>query len=404
MILKNGGVEGMKKHYRLVILGGGTAGISTANRILSEDKSLENDVLIIEPTVHHYFQPGWPLVGSGEMKLESTKKSMDKVMPKGAKWLQEAVERVDPVKREVTAGNHTIEYDFLVVALGIELNYDAIEGARESIGSNGVCTNYIYEHVNYTYETLQNVKEGNIVITKPQSRIKGGVSAENSVFTMDEYIKDHDRDVNIVFRSGRDQVFKVKKYSDKIVERLEEKKIDYKMKEELVEVRGEHKEAVFENLDTGERHVVPFEMLVITPPMSGPSVLEGSGLLNPEGWVSVDPHTMMHNTYTTVFSLGDASSLPTVKMGSAVKEQMPILVKNLLERMDDKTPSHEYDGKTACPIATDYGHLILAEFDYNNIPEETTFLNQADNKKIFYQFKKNMLPIMYWNGLLKGKV
>ncbi|WP_342388291.1 NAD(P)/FAD-dependent oxidoreductase [Salinicoccus bachuensis] len=394
----------MKKHYRLVILGGGTAGISTASRILSEDKSLKNDVLIIEPTTHHYFQPGWPLVGSGEMKLEATKKSMDKVMPKGAKWLQETVERVDPVKREVAAGKYTIEYDFLVVALGIELNYDAIKGARESLGSNGVCTNYIYEHVNYTYETLQNVKEGNIVITKPQSRIKGGVSAENSVFTMDEYIKDNDSDASIVFRSGRDQVFKVKKYSDKIVERLEEKKIDYRMKEELVEVRGEHKEAVFENLDTGERHVVPFEMLVITPPMSGPSVLEGSGLLNPEGWVSVDPHTMMHNTYTTVFSLGDASSLPTVKMGSAVKEQMPILVKNLLERMDDKVPSHEYDGKTACPIATDYGHLILAEFDYNNIPEETTFLNQADNKKIFYQFKKNMLPIMYWNALLKGKV
>ncbi|WP_434121375.1 NAD(P)/FAD-dependent oxidoreductase [Salinicoccus roseus] len=404
MILKNGGVERMKKHYRLVILGGGTAGVSTASRILSEDKSLEKDVLIIEPSENHYFQPGWPLVGSGEMSLESTKKPMDKVMPKGAEWLQETVESVDPVKREVKAGGHMIKYDFLVVALGIELNYNAIEGATEALGSNGVCTNYIYEHVNYTYESLQNVKEGNIVITKPQSRIKGGVSAENSVFTMDEYIKDNDRDVNIVFRSGRDEVFKVKKYSDKIVKRLEEKGIDYKMKEELVEVRGEHKEAVFKNLDTGERHVVPFEMLVITPPMSGPSVLQDSGLLDPEGWVSVDPHTMMHNTYTTVFSLGDASSLPTVKMGSAVKEQMPILVKNLLERMDDKEPSHEYDGKTACPIATEYGHLILAEFGYDNIPKESTFLNQSDDKWFFYQFKKNMLPIMYWYALLKGKV
>ncbi|MCG1010448.1 NAD(P)/FAD-dependent oxidoreductase [Salinicoccus sp. ID82-1] len=394
----------MKQHYRLIILGGGTAGISTANRMLSEDKKLANDILIIEPQDHHYFQPGWPLVGSGEMKLESTRKPMSKVMPKGARWLQEAVRHVDPVKREVKAGNRIVKYDFLVVALGIELDYDAIEGARESLGKNGVCTNYIYDLVNYTYDTLQNVKAGNIVVTKPQSKIKGGVSAENSLFTMDEYVKDHDLDVNLVFRSGSNEIFPVKKYSDNLTAQLDEKGIDYKLEQELVEVRGEHKEAVFKDLGTGELHVIPFEMLIITPPMHGPSVLEDSGLLDPEGWVSVDRHTMMHNTYTTVFSLGDASSLPTFKMGSAVKEQMPILVKNLLERMDDKAPSHKYDGKTACPIATEYGHLILAEFDYNHMPEESTFLNQSDDKWLFYQFKKNMLPIMYWYALLKGKV
>lgn len=394
----------MKQHYKLVILGGGTAGISTANRMLSEDKKLTNDILIIEPRDEHYFQPGWPLVGSGEMKLESTRKPMSKVMPKGARWLKEAVENVDPVKREVKAGNRVVKYDYLVVALGLELNYGAIEGAKESLGKNGVCTNYIYGLVDYTYETLQNVKTGNVVVTKPQSKIKGGVSAENSLFTMDEYVKDHDLDVNIVFRSGSHEVFPVKRYSDNLVAQLHEKGIDYKLEQELVEVRGEHKEAVFKDLSTGELQVVPFEMLVITPPMHGPSVLEDSGLLDPEGWVSVDPHTMMHNTYTTVFALGDASSLPTFKMGSSVKSQMPILAKNLLERMNDQSPSHKYDGKTACPIATEYGHLILAEFDYNNIPEETTFLNQADDKWLFYQFKKNMLPLMYWHALLKGKV
>lgn len=393
----------MKTHFRLIVLGGGAGGISTASRILSKKKDLKNEVLIIEPGDYHFFQPGWPLVGSGEVKLEATKKETKKVIPKGARWMKAFVDSVDPVKREVKADGKTVSYDFMIVALGLELDYEAIKGAKESLGKNGVCTNYLYNYVEYTYESLENTTGGNILVTKPQSLIKGGVSAENSLFTMDDYIKKHDRDVDIVFRTGRSEIFGVKKYSDSLVEQLEAKNIDYKLNEELVEVDGDKKEAVFKNHETDETHTVPFETLIITPPMHGPSALKGSGLLDDEGWVDVDKHTMMHNTYTTVFSLGDASNLPTVKMGGAVRQQLPVLVDNLIERMDDKDPTHVYDGKTACPIATEYGELILAEFGYNKIPKETTFLDQSDDKKLFYQFKKNMLPIMYWYGMLNGK-
>lgn len=393
----------MKNHYRLIVLGGGTGGISAASRIIKKKKDLKNDVLIVEPDKYHYFQPAWPLVGSGEVKLKSTRKPMEKVIPKGADWLKGFVESVDPVKREVTADGTKVSYDFLIVALGLELDYDAIKGASASLGKNGVCTNYLYNLVEYTYHSLENVTKGNIIVTKPASKIKGGVSAENSLFTMDDFVKKHERNVNIVFRNGRSEIFEVKKYNDSLVDQLEEKHIDYKLNEELIEVKGEEKKAVFRNNMNGEKHTVPFEMLIITPPMHGPSCLKGSGLLDEEGWVDVDKHTMMHNTYTTVFSLGDSSSLPTVKMGGAVRKQLPVLVDNLIERMDDKEPTHKYDGRTACPIATEYGKLILAEFGYDRIPKETTFLDQSDNKKIFYQFKKNMLPIMYWYALLNGK-
>lgn len=393
----------MRKHYRLIVLGGGAGGISTASRILSKKKDLKDDVLIIEPGDYHYFQPAWPLVGSGEEKLEATRKPTEKVIPKSARWMQAAVENVDPIKREVTADGTVISYDYLIVALGIELNYDAIKGAKEFIGTNSVCTNYLYDYVKYTYESLKNTKTGNIIVTKPRSKIKGGVSAENSLFTMDDFVKQHDRNVDIAFRSGRDEIFEVKKYNDSLISQMEEKHIDYKLNEELIEVKGDEKLALFKNTQTGETYTVPFEMIVITPPMHGPSVLKNSGLLDDDGWVDVDKHTMMHNKYTTVFSLGDSSSLPTVKMGGAVRKQLPVLVDNLIERMNDQEPSHKYDGRTACPIATEYGKLILAEFGYDRIPTETTFLNQADDKKIFYQFKKNMLPVMYWYAMLNGK-
>lgn len=393
----------MKTHYKLVILGGGAGGISTASRILSKNKNLKNDVLIIEPNDYHYFQPAWPLVGSGEVELESTWKPMDKVMPKGSEWLQENVEKLDPTARVVTAGNYNIEYDFLVVAMGIKLDYEAIEGLPEALGTNGICTNYLVDYVEYTYETLKEVKTGNIIVTKPKSKIKGGVSAENSLFTMDDFLKSKDSSADIIFRSGKPEIFEVKKYDDSLREQMDGKNIDYELSQELTGIDAQAKEAIFENVETGERSTIPFEMIVVTPPMNGPSVLEGSGLLDGEGWVDVDPYTMMHKTYTTVFSLGDSSSLPTVKMGGAVRKQLPVLVDNVLDRMEDKDPSHKYDGKTACPIATEYGELILAEFGYDKIPEETTYLDQSEDKKFLYQFKKNMLPIMYWYGMLKGK-
>lgn len=382
----------MKNHYKLVILGGGAGGISTASRILSKNKNLKNEILIIEPDDYHYFQPAWPLVGSGEVNLDSTWKPMEKVLPKGSKWLQERVERVDPIGRVVKAGDYNIEYDFLVVALGIELNYEAIEGLPEALGTSGICTNYLVDHVEYTYDTLTKVTSGNIIVTKPKSKIKGGVSAENSLFTMDSFLKSRERSADIVFRSGKQEIFEVKKYDDSLREQMDEKNIDYELNQELIKIDASEKKAVFENTQTGEKSTESFKMIVVTPPMHGPSVLDDSNLLDEEGWVDVDPYTMMHKTYTTVFSLGDSSSLPTVKMGGAVRKQVPVLVENLLDRMNDKEPSHEYDGKTACPIATEYGELILAEFGYDRIPEETTFLDQSDDKKFLYQFKKICSP------------
>lgn len=124
----------MKTHFRLIVLGGGAGGISTASRILSKKKDLKNEVLIIEPGDYHFFQPGWPLVGSGEVNLEATKKETEKVIPKGARWMKAFVDSVDPVKREVKAGGTLVSYDFMIVSLGLELDYEAIKGAKESLG------------------------------------------------------------------------------------------------------------------------------------------------------------------------------------------------------------------------------------------------------------------------------
>ena len=394
----------VKEHYRLIVLGAGAGGITSTSMILRKKKKLKGDTLIIDPGDYHYFQPGFPLVGSGELKLEDTRKRMVDVIPKGAVWEKSRVIGVDPKKREVTTGEKTFTYDYLLIALGLELDFGAIEGVKESLGKNGVTTTYLYDYLEYTYRTLKEVKHGNIIITKPKSEIKGAVAAENSLFTMKDFEEIyHHKNVQVLFRSGRDRLFKVDKYNQSLTVEMEKQGIDYKLDHELVRVDSVNRFAMFKDLKTGAVERLPFELLVITPPQRGPSVLKNSPLIDEEGWVSVDNHTLRHTDFPTIFGLGDATNLPITKMAASVRKQVPVVVQNIIDVMDGRSPSKRYNGDTAAPIATELGRLILAEYDYERIPKETTFLDQSKSNLFIYQFKKRMIPFMYWNGMMNGR-
>jgi sulfide:quinone oxidoreductase len=136
--------------------------------------------------------------------------------------------------------------------------------------------------------------------------------------------------------------------------------------------------------------------------MSAPDFIKRSPLANEGGWVDVDKRTLQHTKYPNVFSLGDASSLPTSKTAAAIRAQAPILVENLMTVMAGKAPGAIYDGYTSCPIVTDYGKLILAEFDYDKKPCETFPFDQSKERLSMYLLKKHVLPTLYWQGMLKG--
>jgi len=121
------------------------------------------------------------------------------------------------------------------------------------------------------------------------------------------------------------------------------------------------------------------------------------------GWVEVDKHPLQHVRFPNVFSLGDASSLPTSKTGAAIRGQAPVLVQNLIAAIQGKPLPARYDGYTACPLVTGYGKLILAEFIYDGIPKETFPFDQSKERWSMYQLKKRGLPLLYWRGMMKGR-
>ncbi|MCY1038913.1 type II sulfide:quinone oxidoreductase Sqr [Staphylococcus nepalensis] len=395
----------MIKHYKVAIVGGGTAGITVASRLLKQNQHLNGNIAIIDPAKNHYYQPLWTLVGGGVSKLKNSRKNMKHVIPKGAQWINQAVLSFKPESNNITLGdNTTINYDYLIVAPGLQINWSSIKGLQENIGKNGVCSNYSPEYVTETWRQISNFKGGNAIFTHPNTPIKCGGAPMKIMYLAEDYFRKHNirSKANVIYETPKTVLFDVEKYNKELEKIAEERDIIVNYNYNLVEIDGEKKMAKFEHIKNGDVKTLDYEMLHVTPPMGPLDVIKKSALADNDGWVDVDPRTLQHRQYSNVFGLGDASNVPTSKTGAAIRKQAPIVTLNLLQVMNNEMLTHHYNGYTSCPIVTGYNKLILAEFDYNKKPQETLPFNQAKERRSMYIFKKDLLPRMYWYGMLKG--
>lgn len=393
-----------KNHYHILVVGGGAAGISVAHAILNQ--KLSSDLAIIEPSLIHYYQPMWTLVGAGIVKREKTSKCMKTVIPEGAKWINESVETFLPDENAlITKGHNRISYDYLIAVPGIELQWDKIKGLKEAIGKNGVCSTYSYDTVEYTWDCIRQLKTGHAVFTFPNTPVKCGGAPQKIMYLAEDHFRRARvrKNTKVTYMSAAASIFAVKKYADALVQQvLLPRQLETRFQHNLVEVRGEKKEAVFEHLETKELVTVPYDLLHVVPPMGTPEVVQKSPLANAAGFIDVDKETTQHLRYKNVFSIGDASSLPTARTAAAIRASFPILVENLSLVLKGKEPKKMYNGYTSCPLVTRYGRVILAEFDYNLNPQETMPFNQAKERWSSYLLKRFVIPVIYWKGMLKG--
>jgi sulfide:quinone oxidoreductase len=393
-----------KTHYNLLIIGGGTAGISVAARIL---KNIPNhDIAIIESAVKHYYQPGWTMVGGGIIPKEYTERNMSSVMPDKVRWIKDSAVEMKPDDNSVvTKEGHSITYDYLVIAAGIRIDWDRVKGLKENIGKYNICSIYDYHYSELTWKELQQFKGGTALFTQPVAPFKCPGAAQKIMYLADDTFRKKGvrSQSRVRFRSAGMSIFPVKKYADALNKVIERKELEVKYQHNLVEIRPESKEAVFQNVENSKEEVLNYDLLHVTPPMSAPDFIKKSPLGDADGWVDVDQNSLQHVRYPNIFGLGDVTNTPNSKTAAAIRAQMPILVRNLLLAMDSKPSSHSYGGYAACPLITGYGKLILAEFDYDLQPQETFPFDQSKERLSMYWFKRYALPWFYWNGLLKGK-
>jgi len=396
----------MKKHFQILIVGGGNAGISLAAQLIHKNPKL--DVAIIDPAEKHYYQPAWTLVGSGVFDINKTEREEASVIPKGVRWICEAATSFEPDKNCVKTSNADYTYDFLVVCPGIQLNWTSIKGLQETLSKNNVCSNYSFNSAPYTFECIKNLKKGKALFHNPHTPVKCGGAPHKIMYMAADYFRKNGvlNQIDVQYWSGGTKLFAVEKYEKTLLEVCRKANIQLNFFQRLEEIDGPNKRARFVGFGENNANVetwVDFDMIHVTPPQSAPDFIKNSPLANAGGWVDVDKSTLQHVKYPNIFSLGDASGLPTSKTGAAIRKQAPVVVANLLALISLNPLTNKYNGYTSCPLLTGYGKLVLAEFDYNNQPQETFPFDQSTERWSMYMLKKEVLPRMYWNMILKGK-
>lgn len=395
--------------YDVVVVGAGSAGISTAASLLKRKPGLK--ICLIDPAESHFYQPGWTLVGGGVFKAANTRRNMADVIPAHTKWLKASVKTFLPNDNlAVLENGQKIAYQYLVVAAGIKLNWDAIEGLSETLGRNGVTSNYRYDLAPYTWDLVKNLNGGKAVFTQPPMPIKCAGAPQKAMYlSCDHWLKnDKLKDINVSFYNAGAVLFGVADYVPALEGYIQKYQVNTHFTHNLVKVDGPNKRAYFAITDKdGEKSIVEteFDMLHVCPPQAAPDFIRNSPLVDAAGWVDVDKETLQHTQFKNIWSLGDVSNTPNAKTMAAARKQAPVVAQNIADAIDGNTLRVIYDGYGSCPLTVERGKIVLAEFGYGGklLPTFPKWLNDGTKPTyLAWVLKEDLLPPFYWHGMLKG--
>ncbi|WP_428024504.1 NAD(P)/FAD-dependent oxidoreductase [Arcobacter sp.] len=431
---------------KIVIVGGGLAGISTAARLTGR---LSNpDITIIEPNPKSVtYQPGNTFIGAGIYTKEDVLYETKDFLPKGVNFIAQKAVEFDPTNNNLTLSNgEKISYDYLIVTAGVVLDFAKIKGleeigdiytAKDSEKLNSIFRNsgassiynvdgavITWENMQKTIEEAKNGKKQTAIFSHPNTAIKCGGAPKKIMYLMNsrlnEVSKQARENVDMTFYANSSKMFSVKEYEEAIIKQYKARNMNYNLNHNLIEVNLKEKTAIFDNFweekgaydpDIEEytmikKHKfveVAYDFLHIAPPMKAAPEIGDSEIGSAKGWVPVNKETLQHVKYPNIFSLGDIAAVPLGKTGGSVRKQYKVVVDNLISLMEGKELEAKYGGYTVCPIITDIGKVMLAEFDYTMKPTPSFPLDPTQERYIWWLLKYYILKPMTQYGMLSGK-
>ena len=423
---------------KIVIVGAGTGGIMAMARLR---RALSNpDITIISPNEKHLYQAGQVFMAAGEYMYEDIVKDNKDFIPDDINWIKDEVKTFDPDNNKVVLrSGDEVSYDYLVVATGLECHYEWIDGLSEDmIGKNGISSVYLNnlekgtaDGGSITWDWFNELKEaaktGNpkVIYTHPDTPIKCGGAPQKILYLSDDYLKEAGLTAEMTFATSTDKLFGAVPAVDKVL--MEEVQPYYgnitnKFSHNLVAIDAENKIATFEHkyavkgeydedieeylsITKTDRVEMEYDFIHIVPPMAAAESVANSALAwqrgSAQGWLEVDRETLQHCRYANVFGIGDICGIPKGKTGGSTRHHAPIVAANLIAQMENKKLKATFDGYTVCPIKTQYGKVILAEFNYTGIAP--TFPLAVEKPRwIWWAFDLYMLKPMYWHLMMRG--
>jgi len=437
------------KNPKIVIVGGGAGGIMAAARL--KNVVSNGKITLIAPNEIHLYQPGQVFMAAGLYNEDDIKRKNIDLIPSGVEWVKDSVVEFDPDNnRVVTSKNGKIDYDFLVVATGIQYDYERIEGmSKELVGKKGISSVYLNDPVKgtakggvVTWEWFKQLRKAaekatsknpvNAIYTQPDTPIKCGGAPQKILYLSQDMLRgnsplggsDVHKNVKAYFCKKGTKLFGIPSYNETLVKQVTPmygnivdkwehvlRKIDADKKiatfEHTYEVKGKWDPDLeeYDMITKKEMVEMPYDFIHVVPPMKPVDAVENSQLGwqkgSAKGWLEVDRYTLQHRRYKNVFGIGDILGIPKGKTGGSARHHGPVLQENLVSVIEGKEPKAKFDGYTVCPLKTEYGKIMLAEFDYDG-PAPSFPLDPSEPRWIWWAFDLYMLKPMYWNLMMRG--
>lgn len=411
--IANGGrtpLSHVDAQHQIVIVGGGAAGIATASSLLARDPKL--DIAIIDPADVHYYQPGWTLVGAGVFAPAQTARTLASLIPRGVHWIKAAVAAFEPDANTLLLdGCRVVRYEQLIVCPGLKLDWAGVKGLSDTLGRNGVTSNYRYDLAPYTWQLVQDLRAGQALFTQPPMPIKCAGAPQKAMYLSCDHWRRSGAlsQIKPAFYNAGGALFGVADYVPALMEYVKAYGVDLNFGQTLVAVDGPGKRATFSRtLPDGGRETIEraFDMLHVVPPQTAPDFIRVSPLADAAGWVDVEPATLRHRRYANVHGLGDCTNTSNAKTAAAARKQAPVVAHNVVAAIAGRPGAAQYDGYGSCPLTVERGKVVLAEFTFGGklAPSFPNWLLDGRRPtRSAWWLKERILPPLYWRGMLKGR-
>ncbi|MGB5446360.1 MAG: FAD/NAD(P)-binding oxidoreductase [Psychromonas sp.] len=405
----------VNSNARILIVGGGAAGIAMANRFSNALQGA--GITMVGARQAHIFQPGQTLIASNLWDKSRIITQTKDWLPKDVNWISKDAQSFDPDNKTVTlTDGQKLDYDILVVATGCQLNYTDIEGmSADLIGKHGIGSVYAgpdgAEGTNKMIQQVIEKGEGKTIFTLSDTFIKcAGAPLKMTFTSLDRFQRSGKREnIDVSFITPfKNRVFSVPFYNEFVLNRWQEQGVDFQDERVLTAIDAVGQNATFTKPD-GSKENQQYDFIHVVPPMSAPDAIRNSELVWKSGsmagdWVEVDQYHMQHLRYPEIFAVGDVAGTPFGKTAASVKTQAPVVEANVLAFLEGKELQANYNGYTSCPLITAIGKAMLAEFGYGGkLLPSFPFISPKEESWAVWIMEEKMLQPAYY-AMLDGKV
>lgn len=408
---------------KIAIIGAGLGGITLSASLI---KAMPNaKITLFDKDENFYYQPGFTLIAAGIYTLDDVLYKKSELLSDKVECKKENIAQILPNNNQIISENGGVyEYDILVIATGVEYDFNAVEGLSEADLENengNIATIYTPNSSVKTKklfdEIISKAKAGerlNVLFSEQKTQNKCGGANKKINFLLDDLLeqKGLKEQVKTTLFSGGAAMLSSPLHAKMIEEFFTARKMPYHLLHQLVKVDKERGKATFQTsymlngkrVDSDEFVERDFDYLFVIPAMKAPAFISDAGLSAGAGnWVDVDKFTLQQKTYKNIFAVGDCAGVPKGKTGASIRKQYPVLTQNIIAHLEGKPLEAKFSGYTACPLITRYGKAVMVEFDYNGAAPMLECFGATRESYLNWAVKIYAMKAMVMKGMIHAR-